>query len=140
MTGRLDYTALPYSGTRAVTDVVGEPGSVAGFRFYPMAGATARGAGIAESPTRMTSGQRCKLNRQQGKRRNALGWIQKWVERRHIKALKAKVARLKTDVEKAEEEELVRLMPAVETISARIRSERLAVLEKALEKIEASHI
>jgi hypothetical protein len=66
-------------------------------------------------------------------------WIQKWVERRRIRALKAKVARLKTDAEKAEEEDLVRLMPAVETISARIRSERLAVLEKALKKIDAQH-
>jgi hypothetical protein len=67
-----------------------------------------------------------------------VGWIQKWVDRRRIRALKAKVARLKIDAEKAEEEDLVRLMPAVETISARIRSERLAVLEKALEKIDTS--
>lgn len=68
-----------------------------------------------------------------------MGWIQKWVERRRVQALKEKVARLKTDAEKAEEAELVRLMPAVETISARIRSERLAVLEKALKKIESPH-
>jgi hypothetical protein len=68
-----------------------------------------------------------------------VGWIQKWVERRRIRALKARVARLKIDTVKAEEEDLVRLMPAVETISARIRSERLAVLEKALEKIDRQH-
>jgi hypothetical protein len=60
-------------------------------------------------------------------------WMQKWLDRRRVKALKKKVERMKRE---AEEAEVVPLMPMVETISARIRRERLVVLEKAVEKIE----
>jgi len=60
-------------------------------------------------------------------------WIRKWLDRRRVKALKLKVARMKIEAEAAEVEPL---MPAVETISHRIRRERLVVLERAIEKIE----
>lgn len=60
-------------------------------------------------------------------------WISKWLDRRRVKALKLKIARMKIEAEAAEVEPL---MPAVETISHRIRRERLVVLEKAVEKID----
>jgi hypothetical protein len=60
-------------------------------------------------------------------------WIRNWLDRRRIKALKRKVARMRIEAEAAEVEPL---MPAVETISHRIRKERLVVLERAVEKIE----
>ena len=60
-------------------------------------------------------------------------WIRKWLDRRRVKALKLKIARMKIEAAAAEVEPL---MPAVETVSHRIRRERLVVLEKAVEKIE----
>lgn len=60
-------------------------------------------------------------------------WLHKWLDRRRVKALKLKIARMKIEAEAAE---VVPLMPAVETISHRIRRERLVVLEKAVEKID----
>lgn len=62
-----------------------------------------------------------------------MDWLQKWLDRRRVKALKLKIARMKIEAEAAEVEPL---MPAVETISHRIRMERLVVLEKAVEKID----
>lgn len=62
-----------------------------------------------------------------------MNWIERWMERRRIKALKLKIARMKSEAKAAEVEPL---MPAVETISHRIRLERLVVLEKAAEKLE----
>ena len=63
-----------------------------------------------------------------------MGWIDKWIERRRIKALKRKLSRMKKEARAAEEEPL---MPAMETISRKIRLERIDVLEKAVEKIES---
>lgn len=63
-----------------------------------------------------------------------MNWIERWLEQRRINALKKKIARMRVE---AEEAEVIPLMPAVETISHRIRLERIVVLEKALEKIEA---
>ena len=60
-------------------------------------------------------------------------WIQNWLDKRRVKSLKKKIARMKIEAEAAEIEPL---MPAVETISPRIRRERLVVLERAVEKIE----
>jgi hypothetical protein len=62
-----------------------------------------------------------------------MNWIEKWMDRRRIKAFKRKIARMKSEAEAAEVEPL---LPAVETISHRIRLERLVVLEKAAEKLE----
>ncbi len=62
-----------------------------------------------------------------------MNWLKNWLDRRRVKALKAKIERMKIEAKKAE---LVPLMPAVETISHRIRRERLVVLERAIEKIE----
>ena len=63
-----------------------------------------------------------------------MDWLRKWLDRRRVRALKKKVARMKTE---AKEAELVPLMPAMETISRRIRLERLVVLEKAVTEIES---
>ncbi|MGV3655148.1 MAG: hypothetical protein ACO1N5_13135 [Noviherbaspirillum sp.] len=63
-----------------------------------------------------------------------MGWIEKWIEKRRIKALKRKLSRMKKEARAAEEEPL---MPAMETISRKIRLERIDVLEKAVEKIES---
>ncbi len=63
-----------------------------------------------------------------------MNWIKRWLERRRVKALKRKIAQMRKQEKAAE---VPPLMPAVETISNRIRHERLVVLEKAIEKIEA---
>ncbi len=63
-----------------------------------------------------------------------MNWIERWLEQRRVKALKKRIARMKNE---AKEAEVIPLMPAVETISHRIRLERIVVLEKAIEKIEA---
>ncbi len=60
-------------------------------------------------------------------------WIQKWLDERRVKALKKRVERMRTE---AEEAELEPLMPAMETISRRIRLERLVILERAMRDIE----
>lgn len=62
-----------------------------------------------------------------------MNWLQKWAERRRINQLKQRVARMK---QAAAQAEIPPLMPALETISGRIRKERIVVLEKALEKID----
>lgn len=66
-----------------------------------------------------------------------MNWIERWLEQRRVNALKKRIARMKNE---AEEAELIPLMPAVETISHKIRLERIVVLEKAIEKIEADKI
>ncbi|MES2935942.1 MAG: hypothetical protein V4805_20935 [Pseudomonadota bacterium] len=63
-----------------------------------------------------------------------MNWIEKWFEQRRVKALKRKVARMKSEAEAAD---VLPLMPAVETTSHRIRLERIIILEKAIEKIES---
>lgn len=65
-----------------------------------------------------------------------MNWLQNWLDRRRVKALKAKIERMKIEAKNAE---VVPLMPAVETITHRIRRERLVVLERAIEKIEPKH-
>lgn len=60
-------------------------------------------------------------------------WIQKWLDERRVKALKKRVERMRME---AEEADLEPLMPAMETISRRIRLERLVILERAMEDIE----
>lgn len=67
-----------------------------------------------------------------------MNWLEKWCERRRIEALQRRVARMREQAAKAEEEALARLMPAMETITGRIRDERLAVLEKALDKVKVA--
>ncbi|MGV3741949.1 MAG: hypothetical protein ACO1NO_06540 [Burkholderiaceae bacterium] len=60
-------------------------------------------------------------------------WIQKWLDERRVRALKKRVERMRME---AEEAELEPLMPAMETISRRIRRERLVILERAMQDIE----
>ena len=63
-----------------------------------------------------------------------MGWIAKWLDRRRVKQLKRRIALMKSKVEEVEAE---LHMPALETISGRILRERIEILEKAVEKIEA---
>jgi hypothetical protein len=60
-------------------------------------------------------------------------WIRKWLDERRVNALKQKVEKMKAEAAEAEVEPL---MPAMETISRRIRLERLVVLERAVNDIE----
>lgn len=62
-----------------------------------------------------------------------MNWFERWLERRRVEALKRKVARMRAE---AQEAELVPLMPAMETVSRRIRLERLDLLERAVEQID----
>jgi hypothetical protein len=64
-------------------------------------------------------------------------WIQKWLDERRVKALRKRVERMRME---AEEAELEPLMPAMETISRRIRLERLVILERAMQDIERRHV
>jgi hypothetical protein len=66
-----------------------------------------------------------------------MNWLQKWIDRRRVKALKLKIERMKTEAKAAEIEPL---MPAMETISRKIRLERLVVLERAIKKIENTQV
>jgi hypothetical protein len=63
-----------------------------------------------------------------------MNWISRWMERRRVNKLKSKLAKMKRAASAAAVEPL---MPAVDTISGRIRLERIDVLEKAVEKIDA---
>jgi hypothetical protein len=60
-------------------------------------------------------------------------WLHKWLDERRVRALKKRVERMRME---AEEAELEPLMPAMETISRRIRRERLVILERAMNDIE----
>lgn len=66
-----------------------------------------------------------------------MDWLSNWLNQRRVNALKEKVARIKSEAEAAD---IVPLMPAVETVSRRIRLERIVVLERAVEKIETRHL
>jgi hypothetical protein len=59
--------------------------------------------------------------------------LNRWLTRRRVEALKQRVARMKKE---AKEAELEPLMPVMETITRRIRLERLVVLERAVKDIE----
>lgn len=61
-----------------------------------------------------------------------MNWLTRWLDRRRVRKLKQRLARMKI---KAQEAEVEPLMPMVETISGRILRERIKVLEKAVEKI-----
>ena len=61
-----------------------------------------------------------------------MNWLARWLDRRRVRKLKQRLARMKI---KAQEAEVEPLMPMVETISGRILRERIKVLEKAVEKI-----
>jgi hypothetical protein len=60
-------------------------------------------------------------------------WLHKWLDERRVRALKKRVERMRME---ADEAELEPLMPAMETISRRIRRERLVILERAMNDIE----
>jgi hypothetical protein len=63
-----------------------------------------------------------------------MNWITRWLEKRHVDQLKARILKMKLCVETVEAD---LRMPTVETISGRILRERIVVLEKAVEKLES---
>ena len=63
-----------------------------------------------------------------------MNWIARWLEKRRVEQLKARILKMKLCVEAVEAD---LRMPTVETISGRILRERIVVLEKALEKLES---
>ena len=63
-----------------------------------------------------------------------MNWITKWRDKRRVDKLKARILKMKLCVDEVEAD---LRMPTVETISGRILRERIAVLEKAVEKLES---
>ena len=66
-----------------------------------------------------------------------MNWITRWIEKRRVEKLKKRILQMKLYVEAVEAVEADLRMPTVETISGRILRERIVVLEKAVEVIEA---
>lgn len=58
-----------------------------------------------------------------------MNWLERWVARRRVKALKSKIAEMKQDAKAAQEDRLA--------LSAATITHRIELLEKAVEKIEA---
>lgn len=56
-------------------------------------------------------------------------WLERWVARRRVKALKSKISEMKQDAKAAQEDRLA--------LSAATITHRIELLEKAVEKIEA---
>ena len=65
-----------------------------------------------------------------------MNWIKSWIDKRHMRDLKRKIEKMKTQVEEVEAD---LGMPTLETISGRILRERIDLLEKAVETIESQH-
>lgn len=63
-----------------------------------------------------------------------MNWIARWLEKRRVEQLKARILKMKLCVEVVEAD---LRMPTIETISGRILRERIDVLEKAVEKLES---
>jgi len=59
-----------------------------------------------------------------------MNWLEKWIARRRVKALKSKISEMKQDAKAAQEDQLA--------LSAATITHRIELLEKAVEKIEAS--
>lgn len=66
-----------------------------------------------------------------------MNWIDRWLEQRRVRALKQRIARMKSEVQAAEVEPL---MPVLDTFNHRVLLERIIVLEKAVEKIEMGRV
>jgi hypothetical protein len=60
-----------------------------------------------------------------------MNWIQRWMDRRRVKDLKIKIAQMKTEAEAAELDHLM--------LSACTISQRIQLLEKAVDKLESQH-
>lgn len=57
-------------------------------------------------------------------------WLERWVARRRVNALKSKISEMKEDARAAQEDQLA--------LSAATITHRIELLEKAVEKIEAN--
>lgn len=63
-----------------------------------------------------------------------MNWIRSWIDKRHMRELKRRIAKMKAQFDEVQ----VDLgMPTLETISGRILHERIVLLEKAVETMEA---
>ena len=72
-----------------------------------------------------------------GKELNEMNWFSSWLDKRRVRDLKRRIAQMKMRAERAAEIEAELRMPTLETMTGRILQERIVVLEKAVEKIEA---
>ena len=72
-----------------------------------------------------------------GKELNEMNWFSSWLDKRRVRDLKRRIAQMKMRAEQAAEIEAELRMPTLETMTGRILQERIVVLEKAVEKIEA---
>ena len=65
-----------------------------------------------------------------------MNWITSWFDKRHMRELNRKIAKMKSQFEEVQ----VDLgMPTLETISGRILQERIVLLEKAVETMKTPH-
>lgn len=62
-----------------------------------------------------------------------MNWFEHWMERRRLRNLQTKIARLKKEVEDAENSTT---LPAYLGLSTNILRERISVLEQAAQRIE----
>lgn len=65
-----------------------------------------------------------------------MNWIEIWLERHRLNSLKRRIARMKSEA-KAADAEPEPLTPRLKTNANRLRKEKIVVLEKAVEKLEA---
>jgi hypothetical protein len=66
-----------------------------------------------------------------------MNWITRWLDKRRVSELKQRISQMKMRAERAAELEAELRMPTLETMTGRILRERIVVLEKAVEKLEA---
>jgi hypothetical protein len=66
-----------------------------------------------------------------------MNWFSRWLDKRRVSDLKQRILEMKMRAERAAQVEAELRMPTLETMTGRILRERIVVLEKAVEKIEA---
>ena len=66
-----------------------------------------------------------------------MNWFSRWLDKRRVSDLKQRISEMKMRAERVARLEAELRMPTLETMTGRILRERIVVLEKAVEKIEA---
>jgi hypothetical protein len=66
-----------------------------------------------------------------------MNWFSRWLDKRRVNDLKQRISEMKMRAERVARLEAELRMPTLETMTGRILRERIVVLEKAVEKIEA---